>query len=189
MLQSWLSIGYIMLIAVLLLAIFLWRRNGLVPAIVALVIGTPLWLEWEYVRPTWTTGVITGTQVRRSVPDVRGNVTDIQYIFMRNESDRGLELRNEDSWWWLKRNSDRVFNDAMTAQVRNSAVTVVWNGWRSTLFSWFPNVIAVGPAGFWPLWSPRILIFYGFSFFLWFGYFYAFLLLRRSTNRLRPATA
>jgi hypothetical protein len=39
----------------------------------------------------------------------------IEYIYMRNPSDRGLELINDDSWWWLKRNSERVFNDAKTA--------------------------------------------------------------------------
>jgi hypothetical protein len=39
---------------------------------------------------------------------------------MRNRSDRGLELINDDSWWWLKRNSERVFNDAKTAQAPQS---------------------------------------------------------------------
>src|SRR5262249_44786804 len=114
-------------------------------AIAALVVGIPLWFGWEYARPTWITGVITGTQVRRSEPDARGNTTDIQYIYMRNRSDRGLELINDDSWWWLKRNSDRVFNDAQTARDRNTEVTLMWNRWRSTLFSWYPNVIAIGP--------------------------------------------
>src|ERR1044072_883166 len=104
MLQAWLSIGYVVLLAILLLAFLLWRRGGAVPVIAALVVGIPLWLGWEYARPTWTTGTITGAQVRRSLPDARGNVTDIQYIYMRNEADRGLELVNEDSWWWLKRN-------------------------------------------------------------------------------------
>src|SRR6185436_14045811 len=54
--------------------------------------------------------------VRRSDPDARGNTTDIQYIYMRNQSDRGLELINDDSWWWLKRNSDRIFNDAQNVR-------------------------------------------------------------------------
>jgi hypothetical protein len=43
--------------------------------------------------------------VRRSDPDARGNTTDIEYIYMRNRFDRGLELINDDSWWGLKRNS------------------------------------------------------------------------------------
>jgi hypothetical protein len=83
MLQAWLSIGYIVLLAILVLAFILWRRGAPVLAITALVVGIPLWFGWEYARPTWTTGVITGTQVRRSDPDARGNTTDIQYIYMR----------------------------------------------------------------------------------------------------------
>jgi hypothetical protein len=35
---------------------------------------------------------------------------------MRTRSDRGFELGNEDTWWWLKRNSERVFNDTKTAR-------------------------------------------------------------------------
>src|SRR6476659_3150935 len=163
MLQAWLSIGYIVLLALLVLAFILWRREAPVLAIAALVVGIPLWFGWEYARPTWTTGVVTGTQVRRSDPDARGNTTDIQYIYMRNRSDRGLELTNDDSWWWLKRNSDRVFNDAETARDRNTEVTLMWNRWRSTLFSWYPNTLAIGPAGSWPLWSVRTVIFYGLS--------------------------
>ena len=96
MLQAWLSIGYIVLLAILVLAFILWRRGGPVLAIAALVVGIPLWFGWEYARPTWTTGVITGTEVRRSDPDARGNTTDIEYIYMRNRSDRGLELINDD---------------------------------------------------------------------------------------------
>ena len=96
MLQAWLSIGYIVLLAILVLAFILWRRGGPVLAIAALVVGIPLWFGWEYARPTWTTGVITGTEVRRSDPDARGNTTDIEYIYMRNRSDRGLELINEE---------------------------------------------------------------------------------------------
>ena len=109
------------------------------------------------------------------------NTTDFEYIYMRNRSDRGLELINDDSWWWLKRNSERVFNDAKTAQSRNTEMTVMWNRWRATLFSWYPNVIAIGPDGSWPFWSLRTIIFYGLSVVLWLGYFYAFLRLRRST--------
>ena len=118
--------------------------------------GIPLWFGWEYARPTWTTGVITGTEVRRSDPDAQGNTTDIEYM--------------------------RVFNDAKTAQSRNMEMTLMWNGWRSTLFTWYPNVIAIGPAGSWPLWSMRTIIFYGLSVILWLGYFYAFFRLHRSST-------
>ena len=80
MLQAWSSIGYVVLLAILVLAFSLWRRGWPVLAIAALVAGIPLWFGWEYARPTWTTGVVTGTEVRRSDPDARGNTTDIEYI-------------------------------------------------------------------------------------------------------------
>ena len=185
MLQAWLSYGYIVLLAILVLAFILWRRGNPVLAIAALVVGIPLWFGWEYARPTWTTGVIKGMEVRRSNPDTRGNVTDIRYFFIRKAgSDRGLELINQDSWWWLKWNSSRILNDAMVAQSANSEVTLMWNGWRSTLFGWYPNVIAIGPADSWPGWV-RSLIFYGLSVVLWLSYFYAFFRLGRSSACVR----
>ena len=185
MLQAWLSYGYIVLLAILVLAFILWRRRNPALAIAALVVGIPLWFGWEYARPTWTTGVIKGMEVRRSNPDARGNVTDIRYFFIRKAgSDRGLELINQDSWWWLKWNSSRILNDAMVAQSGDSEVTLMWNGWRSMLFSWYPNVIAIGPTGSWPG-SVRTLIFYGLSIVLWLSYFYAFFRLGRSSARVR----
>jgi hypothetical protein len=39
MLQAWLSFGYIVLLAILVLAFILWRRGGAVPAIAALLVG------------------------------------------------------------------------------------------------------------------------------------------------------
>ncbi len=184
MLEAWMSYGYIVLLAIGVLAYVLWRRGGVVLAIASVVVGIPLWFVWEYARPTWTTGLVTGTEVRRSDPDARGNTSDIQYIYIRNRSDRGFELINEDSWWWLKRNSDRVFNDAKTAEVRKTEETLLWNRWRSTLFSFYPNVIAIGPAGSWPLWSMRAIVFYGLSVLLWLSYFYGFIrLLRWSASR------
>jgi hypothetical protein len=103
---------------------------------------------------------------------------------MRNRADRGLELVNEDSWWWLKRNSERVFNDAITADQRDTEVTVMWNRWRSTIFSWFPNVLAIRPAGAWPFWSLRTLIFYGLSVLLWLVYFSGFSWLPKRTKKV-----
>jgi hypothetical protein len=183
MLEIWFSAGYILLLAILLFAFILWRTGGAVAAIAALIVGTPLWFGWEYARPTWTTGTISGTEVRRSDPDASGNTRDVQYIYMRNQADRGLELENEDSWWWLKRNSERVFNDAKTAAERNSEVTVMWYRWRSQLFSWHPNTIRIGGAGYWPFWSLRLLGFYALSIALWVGYFYVFTRVNRRINR------
>jgi hypothetical protein len=174
MLSIWFSLGYILLLAIVLFAWILRREGSGVLAVVALVVGLPLWFGWEYVRPTWTTGTIVGTEVRRSDPDARGDTWDVQYIYMRNTSDRGLEIENEDSWWWFKRNSERVFNDAKTAQDRKTEVTVLWNRWRSTLFSWHPNAISIGQGDSHPA-AVRGFGFYAISVALWLAYFYAFI--------------
>ena len=184
MLEIWFSVGYILLLAILLFGFILWRTGGPTPAILALVVGIPLWFWWEYARPTWTTGTVSGTEVRRTDPDATGNTRDIQYIYMRNQADGGVELENEDSWWWFKRNSERVFNHAKTAEDRKNQVTLLWNRWRSQLFSWYPNVIAFGDAGSWPLWSWRTLSFYALSILLWLAYFSGFLWLRNRLGRL-----
>jgi hypothetical protein len=36
------------------------------------------------------------TEVRRSDPDARGNTTDTEYIYVRNRSNRGLELTRDE---------------------------------------------------------------------------------------------
>lgn len=184
MLEIWFSVGYILLLAIALFIVILWRTGSVVVVIAALLVGAPSWFWWEYARPTWTTGTVSGTEVRRTDPDALGNTRDVQYIYMRNQADRGVELENDDSWWWLKRNSERVFNDAKTATDRQTSVTLLWNRWRSQIFSLHPNVIASGRAGSWPFWSWRTLTFYGLSLPLWFGYFYGFIWLRNRINRI-----
>ena len=51
-------------------------------------------------------------------------------------------------------------------------------------FTWYPNVIAIGPAGSWPG-VARTIVFYGLSGVLWLSYFYAFFRLRRSSAPVR----
>ena len=183
MLEIWFSVGYILLLAIVLFAFVLRRAAA---AIAALIVGIPLWFGWEYARPTWTTGTISGTEVLRTNPDARGFTRDIEYIYMRNRADKGLELENQDSWWWFKRNSERVFNDAKTAQDRKTEVTITWYRWRSTLFSWHANALAIDSAGLWPLWSWRIVGFYLLSVLLWAVYFTAFALLRKRRDNDNP---
>lgn len=183
MLEIWFSVGYVLLFIILLFSFFLWRSGVAVISVAALIVGVAYLAWWEYARPTWTTGIVSGTEVRRSDPDARGITQDLQYVYMRNQADAGVELENEDSWWWLKRNSERVFNDAKTAADRNAEVTVMWNRWRSQLLSLHPNIIAFGSSGSWPLWSWRTLTFYGLTGVLWGCYFYAFVWLHRRFDK------
>ncbi len=183
MLEIWFSLGYILLLAIAILGFVLWRTGSVAAAVAALLVGLPLWFGWEYARPSWTTGTVSGTEVRRTDPDARGITRDVQYIYMRNQADAGVELVNQDSWWWFKTNSERVFNDAKTAEDRKTQVTVMWNRWRSHIFSRHPNMISFGRAGNWPLWSWRTLGFYGLSLVPWFGYFYGVAWLRNRTAK------
>ena len=120
LLQAWLSIGYIVLLAILGLAFILWRR-GIPLAIAALVVGIPLFLVWMGIRTSnMDERRVTGTEVCAAIPTLNKAIrTDINTLHART-SDRGMELTNEDSWWWFKRNSERVFNDAKTAQDRDT---------------------------------------------------------------------
>ena len=97
MLQAWLSIGYIVLLAFSCLPVSYGAG------------ASPF---WPFLHSWWgyrsgldgNTHVLRGrppssqgTEVRRSDPDAHGNTTDIEYIYMRTRSDRGFELVNEDS--------------------------------------------------------------------------------------------
>src|SRR3546814_12948577 len=64
----------------LLFAFILWRSDSALIAIAALVVGLAYLTWWEYARPTWTTGTVSGTEVRRSEADARGMTHDIQYV-------------------------------------------------------------------------------------------------------------
>src|SRR3546814_1749641 len=61
MLEIWFSIGYILLLAIVLFAFVLWRKDSEFIAIAALVVGIAYLGWWEYARPTWTTGTVSGT--------------------------------------------------------------------------------------------------------------------------------
>jgi hypothetical protein len=183
MLEIWFSVGYILLLIVLLFCYVLWRRDSQAIAVMALIVGLVFWGWWEYARPTWTTGFVSGTEVRRSdAADATTPTRDVQYVYLRNQADAGLELENEDSWWWLKRNSERVFNNAKTAADRKTEVTVIWNRWRSQIFSRHPNILDFGNAGYWPFWQLRILLFYAVTLAVWGAYFWAFVWLHRRTG-------
>jgi uncharacterized membrane protein YedE/YeeE len=53
MLEAWISYGYLVLLAIVVLAYVLWRRGGTILAVASVAVGIPLWFAWEYARPTW----------------------------------------------------------------------------------------------------------------------------------------
>src|SRR3546814_15180242 len=71
MLEIWFSIGYILLLAIVLFAFVLWRKDSEFIAIAALVVGIAYLGWWEYARPPWTTGTLRGTAARRTETDRR----------------------------------------------------------------------------------------------------------------------
>ena len=58
---------------------------------------------------------------------------------------QGARADQRNSWWWLKRNSERVFNDAKTAQSRNTEITLRRTSGVPRSLTWYPNVITSAP--------------------------------------------
>ena len=88
MLQAWPSIGYIVLLAIFVLAFILWCRGVPVLAIAALVLGIPSGSDGNmHVEHGQPASSQDGSAPQPSDP--RGNTSDIEYIYMRNRSDRG----------------------------------------------------------------------------------------------------
>ena len=184
MLQAWLSIGYIVLLAILVLAFILWR-GGSRSGHRCTRAGYPP-LVWMGIRTSYMDNRRhhrNGSAPQRSR---RPRQYDRHRIHLHAQPVRqGVRADQRRFLVVVEAQHERVFNDAKTAQDRNTEVTVMWNWWRSTLFTWYPNAIAIGPAGSWPLWSMRTIIFYGLSVVLWLSYFYAFFRLRRSSAPVR----
>src|SRR3546814_14175049 len=80
MLEIWFSIGYILLLAIVLFAFVLWRTDSAFIAIAALVVGIAYLGWWEYARPTWTTGTVSRTEERRREPAASGLTLDARYV-------------------------------------------------------------------------------------------------------------
>jgi DNA helicase-2/ATP-dependent DNA helicase PcrA len=110
---------------------------------------------------------------RRNIPFVKFG--GLKFIEAAHVKDMLAILR------WAENPADRVTGFRVVQLLEGVGPATAWNRWRSTLFSWYPNVIAIRPAGSWAFWSLRAIIFYGLSVALWLGYFFAFFRLRRST--------
>ena len=98
MLQAWLSIGYIVLLAVFVLAFILWRRGGPVLAIRCTGGRYAHWFEWNTPSNMDNRGHHrNGSAPQRSR---RPRQYDRHRIHLHAQPVRqGAQLVNEDSWW------------------------------------------------------------------------------------------
>ena len=95
----------------------------------------------EWTREDWGTksGSTSGTTGERYLPKrAREHLSEAEYKRttekMRSDTAKGKQFSAQPR--------DLA---AKTAQDRNTEMTLMWNRWRSTLFSRYPNVIAIGP--------------------------------------------
>ena len=163
-------------------------RSGQKTVGVALIIVTLLvWPAWQWARPHVIHANITGTEVKRVDHDGvdRTPTRDVRYIYANDGRDR--QFRNEDSWLWLKVNSDTTFGRAKRLENSEERVWIVYYGWRSNLFSWHPNVMSLTEQ-FPFVSSVRMALFYGLSVLLWGGIAWLALRLRRDNDTSNNAS-
>jgi hypothetical protein len=166
----------------------LWKiRAGQTAFGIALIVITLLaWPVWQWARPHVVYAAITGTEVKRVDHDSNDRTPsrDVRYIYANDGRDR--QFRNEDSWLWLKVNSDSTFGRAKRLEDTKDRAWIVYYGWRSNLFSWHPNVLSLTER--FPFVSTvRMIIFYGLSLVLWGGI--AWLASRFGQRSARSSTA
>lgn len=155
--------------------------------IALIVITLLLWPGWQWTRPHVIHANITGTEVKRVDHD-SSDLTptrDVRYIYANDGRDR--QFRNEDSWLWLKVNSDSTFGRAKRLENSDDLAWIVYYGWRSNLFSWHPNVLSVTER--FPFVSTvRMTLFYGLSLLLWGGIAWLALKIRQKSDMSNSAT-
>jgi hypothetical protein len=145
-----------------------WKiRSGQTAFGIALIVFTLLaWPPWQWARPHVVYASITGTEVKRVDHDRDASTPsrDVRYIYANDGRDR--QFRNEDSWLWLKVNSDSTFGRAKRLEDGDEKAWIVYYGLRSNLLSWHPNVLSLTER--FPFVSTvRMTIFYGLSVVFW----------------------
>ena len=145
-----------------------WKiRGGQRAAGIALIVFTLIaWPVWQWARPHVTYADITGTEVKRVDHDrnVSTPTRDVRYIYANDGHDR--QFRNEDSWPWVKFNTDSTFGRAKRLEDSEAKAWIVYYGLRSNFLSWHPNVLSVTER-FPVISTVRMVIFYGLSVVFW----------------------
>ncbi len=116
--------------------------------------ATPCVLFFDYVLPRHDVVRIVNTEVKRvdsagrSIGDAREPGRDVYYIYAEDpETKKPHVYRNEDTGWgfpfYFKFNSADLQAAASSIAAEQGVALVTKYGWRLTIFSMFPNVVAV----------------------------------------------
>jgi hypothetical protein len=148
-LYDYFSIGFLLLA---LLLVLLWSsiRARRFRAAAVIAVALALWVPFEWSRPFIGHGYVTGTEVRRVQGSSSAQETvDVDFIYTRGWGG-DEQFRNEDTWLFLKRNSDDVFGYAKAIEGKPElATTFIATGARNYLVSWHPNMLSLKPTLAW----------------------------------------
>lgn len=112
----------------------------------------------NYATPTSVIGIINGTEVKRienkeldtsnhSIKNENIRSKDVYYIYGENKDKKPWVMRNEDTGFgfppYFKFNSANIHAQAKSLEDSGSLVLVTHYGWRSTIFSVFPNITSI----------------------------------------------
>ena len=112
----------------------------------------------NYATPSSVIGVINGTEVKRiekneteisndhkKSENIRSK--DVYYIYGETKNKKTWVMRNEDTGFgfppYFKFNSANIHAKAKSLEDSESLVSVTYYGWRSTIFSVFPNITSI----------------------------------------------
>lgn len=121
--------------------LLIWKRSKLA-ALLLIVVSLGWGTAWQTVRPHLSIQTPTGSDVIRVDVDGAGS-HDVRYIYTAE-----TEFRNEDTWWWLKRDTGPLTNTANQMRAAGESGLFMSYGLRFPLFSMYPNVVAINPVGY-----------------------------------------
>lgn len=130
------------------------RRIGLGLVVVFVIFYA---LAATYYLPRTELVNITGTEIKRAdttAKDGTKQTMDVRYVMTRRLDDgKAMVFRNQDTGWgwppYFKFDSGDLAGEAMNIAKAGdeSRVLVTYYGWRTNLFSLFPNVVSLEEVG------------------------------------------
>ena len=110
-------------------------------------------LTASYYLPRTELVHVTGTEIKRLDRDQQDGstvTTDVRYVMTKRIDDgSAMVFRNEDTGWgwppYFKFDSGDLAGEAMNIAKTSGDATVLvrYYGWRTNLFSWYPNIVSV----------------------------------------------